>query len=247
MRRLLLLASLLAVAPLGAQSPSSPPPAPDGRLLRESTDTLAMYLVQGTDTSEIGMAIDRLSRVTRDGRTLLLRVYRTQSAILGNGVDSLVDDAATLAPVRQASRGSSGIMQVEFGDGRARGLLRLPTGDSVVVDAALPAVVYQASSFDLVLRASPLDDGWRAEVPSWLTTSRAVSGMRAEVRGMEVVAGRECWRVEAEFTGMSVAFWIDRETRALCQQEMRPRAGMTFLFRRYADRRRRRDADADLR
>jgi hypothetical protein len=41
------------------------------------------------------------------------------------------------------------------------------------------------------------------------------------VGGSEEIGGRPTWRVEADFVGMPVIFWIDKATRAIRRQVIR--------------------------
>jgi hypothetical protein len=217
--------ALLAPAILAAQAP-----APAGSRLTPGTDTLASYLIQGRDTAQTGIVIDELTVRELEGVRVLHRVYRTESAQLGNSIDTLVDQLASLAPMRQHSRSLRAIELIRFSAARAQGTLLQPTGDSIKVDVALPAPVYSSASFDLVLRASPLAEGWSAAVPAFVTSTRTVVSMTARVAGVDVIDGEECWRVAAEYMGMPVTFWVSRATRRLRKQEMRIRADMTILF-----------------
>jgi hypothetical protein len=210
-------AALLAIA---ACSPDAPAEA-DGRLLPQRTDTLAIYLVRGSDTVRSGRTIDELRVVEENGRMLLHRIFRTEDDRLGTRVDTLVDEQLSLAPVRQRSGSQRTREVLEFGDGRVRGWLRIERGDSVPVDVAIGDSVRNASSFDLVIRASPLADGWEATVPAFLPNTRNVVPMRAVVGGSEEIGGRPTWRVEADFAGMPVIFWIDKATRAIRRQVIR--------------------------
>jgi hypothetical protein len=166
---------------------------------------------------------------------VLLRVYTTADRVLGAGRDSVVDRLETLAPVRQRSRGMKNEALL-FSGSRVSGWTRVGSGDSVAVDAALPAAVYNATSLDLVIRASNLGPGWRAEIPVFLSTTQTVVGMQAAVEGAETVDGRPCWRVSASFNGMPVVFWIDQATRQLRRQTLQPAPGVTILFRAAASR-----------
>ncbi|MGQ0713786.1 MAG: hypothetical protein ACT4PJ_08635 [Gemmatimonadaceae bacterium] len=139
-------ALLLGAAAVHAQSADSVPPLkPDGRLLRPRTDSLAIYVVEGMDTTRTGL-VDRL----------------------------------------------------EFTRGAVNGWLGLANGDSVSIEAPLPATVYNSSSFDLVIRASPLGDRWRANVPAILANTRTVVPLNARVAGSDIIDGDDTWRVEAE-------------------------------------------------
>jgi hypothetical protein len=110
------------------------------------------------------------------------------------------------------------------------GCVVLANGDSVPVDAALPELVFSGSSFDLVLRAAPLAAGWEADIPAFLPSTRTVVPLRARVAGSELIGGRRCWRVEADFAGSAVTFWVAEETRALCQQVLHIRPGVQIMF-----------------
>lgn len=238
MHRFLVVTLVLAYAPSAlAQAVQVNP-----QLLRERTDTLYSYLVRGADTMFTGVVTDELSMRTIDGRRALHRVYSSESSLSGPSRDTIVDDATTMAPIRSASASGRGIERVRFDGGRARGLLRMTSGDSIPIDVALPSPVYSSSSFDLVLRASDLAEGWSTTIPSFVPSSRVVIPMTARVVTRERIDGLDCWRVDADFMGMSVTFWIEHETRALCRQEMRPQVGVSLLLTRYRPRAMRRDS-----
>jgi hypothetical protein len=227
----LLLVLLCGATPMRAQAADSlPSPKPDGRVLRPGIDSLAIYLVDGTDTTRTGLAVDKLEVYEEGGRTLLRRVYESSDRLLGTSRDTLVDVLATLEPVRHRSRTSRSLEFLEFTPGAVKGWLRLANGDSVAVDAPLPARVYNSSSFDLVIRASPLSETWEATIPALLAHTRSVVSLRARVTGSEVIDDDPTWKVEAEFTGLPVTFWISKATRVLRQQAMVIRPDMTILF-----------------
>lgn len=215
-------------------------PYPD--LLQAGTDTLYQYLVQGADTTFIGTVVDVIERVSLNGRAVIRRIYSSDSRLSGGTRDTIIDDAATLRPVRTASYSTRAIEKVEYGPDRASGWIRQPNGDSLRIDVAVPPQVYAASSFDVVIRASELDDGWSATVPAFVASSRVVVPMTARVVREERIDEWECWRVDAEYMGMPVNFWVERETRRLCRQEMRPRVGLSLLYTRRAPRAPRRGA-----
>ena len=230
--RLVVLITGTLLTGTGQSACTQPPPEPDGRRLTLSTDTLVKFVIQGGDTIETGFIVDELRHITLDGRPALQRIYRSEDRQTVRSLDTLVDDASSLAPIMTASRSLRAIERVSYFPLRAHGVLHQPTGDSIAIDVALPALVYSSSSFDLVLRAAPLAEGWEAEVPSFVASSRVVVPMRARVHSVERIDDRECWRVEAEFMGMSVAFWVDTESRRLCQQVMRIRADLIVLYKR---------------
>ncbi|MDH5197781.1 MAG: hypothetical protein OEY20_11055, partial [Gemmatimonadota bacterium] len=144
--------------------------------------------------------------------------------------DTIVDTFEGLQPIAYRSRASTGSEFLDFTTGHVTGWLRLVDGDSVGVDAPLPQPVYNSATFDVVLRASPLRDGFAVEMPGFLASTRGVAPLSARVTGTGLVAQRDCWIVRAEFAGMPVTFWIDVNTRQLRQQVMQVRPGMQILF-----------------
>jgi hypothetical protein len=218
---------LLAVSHAHAQQQIS---GIDGRLLRTGVDSLAIYLVRDGDTTRTGMLWDELAPIELDGRRALRRVYRSEDRILGARLDTIVDELPTLVPIRSRSRSRQGLEFLDFAPDRVRGWMRLVNGDSVPIDVTLAGDVYNSATFDLVLRAAPLRAGWQAEVPAFLPNTRTVALLRAKVGRADRVGTTLCWRVDAEFTGMPVTFWVDQRSRRLCQQVMHVRPGMQILF-----------------
>lgn len=229
-RSFLLACTLLALpAALHAQS-DAPHITLDGRRLQPGADSLAIYLVQGEDTTRTGTLWDELTVLRIADRPLLQRVYRSVDQLLGTRVDTMVDDLASLTPERYRSRSESGMEEIDFAPGRVSGWRRLVNGDSVGVQVAVPALMYNGASLDLVLRAADLHDGWQAEIPVFLPNTRTVVPMRASLGAEETVDGERCWRVDADFAGMPVSFWIGRGTRALRRQVMHLPAGRRLVF-----------------
>lgn len=207
-------------------------PDPDGRRLAVGMDSLAVFVIQGRDTVRSGFIRDEL-RIVRDGnREVLRRVYHSTDRLLGSRTDTLTDLLENLRPVRHRSHSERSAERIDFTSGRARGWLRLLNGDSVTVDAAVSADAYNSSSFDLVLRASSLQSGWQTTVPTFVSSARANVPMTARVAGEESVGGEICWRVQTEFGGTPVTFWISKKSRRLVKQIMMVRPEMQILFRK---------------
>lgn len=230
MKLITILACVALARPGGAQPP--PFPRPDAGRLAMGTDSLWMYLVQGKDTTPVGTIVDQLTRDTYRARPVVRRTYRSESRLSGVQVDTLVDAWPTLLPFVHRSYSARAIEQLAFAARNVTGTIRQPTGDSLLVSKTLPDVVYNSASFDLILRASPLADGWRTIVPTFLPSARTVVEMQARVTGSGRQGGVECWRVDAEFTGMPVTFWIAKADRRLMHQVMVPQAGMALIVSR---------------
>ena len=201
---------LLAVAgPLTAQEM----PRLDARLLPQSPETLAVYLLRGRDTIRTGTLVDEL----RISGNRITRIYAEDDQISPQ-LDTIVSSVPELKPVSFNSRSSQMIARIAFSASTAQGWIRTAGGDSIAVRVPLPEVVYDGASFDLIVRASPLRDGYALTVPIFMAGANSVGTVGGRVRGSQAIAGRDCWVFAATFGAMSVTFWIDKETRSLRQQ-----------------------------
>jgi hypothetical protein len=207
-------------------------PTPRGELIRPGVDTLAVFVVNGIDTTRTGIVVDEIGMIDRGGKRLLQRVYRSQDRILGTRVDTLIDDASTLKPVSIRSRTSNSFEFIDFQNRRALGWMRLANGDSVGVDAPVGDSAYGSATFDLILRSSPLRENWKAAIPSFLNSTRTIVPLYAKVVGSENVGASPAWRIQADFGGTPVTFWVDKQTRKLVRQVMQIRPDFAILFAR---------------
>lgn len=215
---------LMLVAPVICRAQT--PPHLDGHRLPARTDTLIEYVVKGADTVRSGYVIDQIA--VSDSQ--IIRHYAGRSKAMGELLDSIVDRARDLRPLSIDEHSSGMAEEVHFGADSATGWMRTPGGDSVAVRESLPRVVYDGSSFDLVVRASDLADGFALTVPVFEVGSNAVSSVGGRVTGAEVVAGHECWVFKGHFSAMSVTLWIDKQSRQLVQQYLQPSVNFGILL-----------------
>jgi hypothetical protein len=90
--------------------------------------------------------------------------------------------------------------------------------------------VYNGATLDLLLRASPLALGYEVEVPAFIP-EHGVVRIRARVAGSDTVPGAGVyWRVNADFAGLPVTFWIDQTNRRLGRQTLRPGPDVRLEF-----------------
>src|SRR5512146_1615680 len=89
----MLIRSLLVVALVSGtiQAQTKPIAGLDPSLLRLTTDSLEVYLVRQGNRHRTGTIVDALDTVRVNDELRLQRVYRRTDAVLGNGVDTLVD------------------------------------------------------------------------------------------------------------------------------------------------------------
>ena len=218
-----------AITPAGAQQPSSAVTI-DASRLRLGVDSLAIFLVRGRDTTRIGTVWDELRVIETSRGPRLQRIYRGHNELLGVRLDTIVSTFPSLAPVSQWSVSARSRERLDFSAGRVTGLIGLTDGGSAPVNLELPTPVYSSATFDLLLRAGPLSPGRSVTVPALVPSARTVIRLSADVVGGEDIGSEECWRVDADFAGSAVSFWIGKESRRLCQQVMHLQPGVELLF-----------------
>jgi hypothetical protein len=229
MTRLLVPLFMLLASVASAQA--APSPHPIGGLLPLGTDSLEVYLVRQGRRQRTGYIVDHLDTVRVGAEIRLRRVYSTMDQVLGRGTDTLVDRFSDLTPRSVASRSSlGGTETVEWRGARVVGSVATPNKPSRSIDTTTSPITYSAASFDLILRASPLTTGYRVAVPAF-SGRQGPATLTAYVAGEESLPGLGvAWRVEANFAGLPVTFWIDKKTRRLLQQSMKVAPGTEVVL-----------------
>ena len=178
-------------------------PQPDGRRLRLGSDSLEVYIIRIGQPQRTGYLIDRLDTVRVNGETMLRRIYRTTDTVLGSSVDTLVDVLTTLQPRSVWSRSNRGTERLDWQTNRVVGVVEEPDAPARSIDSPRPTGWYSSASFDLILRASPLAEGYRISVPSF-SGLQGSHVLTANVAASEPVEGAgDTWRIEADFAGPS--------------------------------------------
>jgi hypothetical protein len=229
MRALLLVALLGVGVSLRAQPAREP--RPDGRRLHLGTDSLEVFLVRQRQWQRTGTIVDRLDTIRVDRELRLQRVYRRTDAVLGNGVDTLIDHFPDLAPRSVQSRSDGGGTELlVWSAGRLTGTLEQPGKTQQSIDTTAAPSLYSSASFDLILRASPLAEGYEIAVSAY-SARRGATMLTGKVIGAEVLAGLgDTWRVDANFGGISVTFWIAKTSRRLIREIVRVSPEIEFVF-----------------
>lgn len=199
--------------------------------LQPGLDSLFVYAIRDKDTTLTGRVRDELLVRRSGSEEQLVRIYASTDAILGTRLDTIVDRRSDLAPRYHHSQSSSGSERVSFSGGTASGYAHLASGDSVKIQAILPAGAINGASFDLFLRSAGLAVGRKLSIAGFQAGSRTVAPLEARITAVEKVSGEPCWRAEAVFGGMAVHFWIGTRTRRLHQQVMFIRPDFRILFR----------------
>lgn len=226
-------ATLVVLLGIGASLHAQPvrEPKPDGRRLQLGTDSLEVYIVRQRQWQRTGTIVDRLDTIRVNGELRLQRVYRRTDSVLGNGVDTLVDHFPDLAPRSVQSRSDGGGTELlAWSAGRLTGTLEQPATSKRSIDTTVAPSLYSSASFDLILRASPLAEGDEIAVSAY-SARRGATMLTAKVIGTEVLAGLgDTWRVDANFGGISVTFWIGKTSRRLIRQIVRVSPEIELVF-----------------
>lgn len=218
-----------------AHAQSKPVAGLNPRLLRLTTDSLQIYIVREGQRHNTGAIVDALDTVRVNGELRLQRIYTRADRVLGNGVDTLVDAFADLRLRFVDSRSDEGgVEHVEWRDGRVVGTVEQPGKATRQVDTAAASGVYSSASFDLILRAAPLAKGYELTIPAF-SGRQGAKTLSAKVTASETLPGlATTWRVEADFGGRAVTFWIAKDSRRVVRQLVRvsPRLDILFLANR---------------
>jgi len=223
-------AIVLALASASAVAQTAARPQPDGRRLHLTTDSLDVFVVQLGQSRRTGYLVDRLDTVRADGQTMLRRIRRTKDEVLGRSADTIVHALATLQPRSERSHSYRGTVRLDWQTSRVVGVVEEPESPVRSIDSPLPGGWYDSESFDLLLRASPLADGYGVAVPTFsgLQGSRVLT---AKVTASEALADHgDTWRVEADLAGVPVTYWISKASRKLVRQIIHVSPVLQIMF-----------------
>jgi hypothetical protein len=206
-------------------------PQPDGRRLTLGTDSLEVFIVRQGQQQRTGTILDRLDTVRVNGELRFRRVYLRVDLVLGNGVDTLVDRFPDVAPRSvQSWSDDGGTEAIAWRGARVTGAVEQPNKPRRSIDTTLASSVYSNASFDLILRACPLTDGYEVAAPVY-SGRRGAQNRTAKVTATEVVPGfGETWRVDANVGEFAVTYWIAKSSRRLVRQVTRSTTGTELLF-----------------
>jgi len=201
------------------------------KLLRLTTDSLEVYIVRQGTQDRSGAIVDALDTVRVNGELRFRRVYTRTDAVLGNGLDTLVDAFAnlTLRTVDSRSEGG-GVEHLEYRNGRIVGALEQSGAPTRPVDTGASGGGYSSASFDLVLRAAPLTNTFSVSLPAF-SGRQGWKIVSAKVAGSETLPQfGETWRLNADFGGRTATFWITRDSRRLVRQLIGVSPGIQILI-----------------
>jgi len=229
----MLIRSLLVIALVSTAAHAQPKPVAglDPGLIRLKTDSLEVYVVRQGKQARSGTIVDALDTVRVNGELRLRRVYVRTDELLGDGVDTLVDAFGdiTLRQVDSRSDGG-GVEHLEWRSGRLTGRIEQNGRPVRQIDTVAADGVYSSASFDLILRAAPLANGYSLTLPAF-SGRQGPKTVSAKVAGSETLRPfGATWRLDVDFGGRSAAFWITKDTRRLVRQLVHAAPGVDFLI-----------------
>jgi len=229
----MLIRSLLVIVVVSGSIHAQPKPAAglNPKLLRLTTDSLEVYIVRQGKQARTGTIVDALDTVRANDELRLRRIYSRTDALLGNGVDTLVDAYAdlTLRLVDSRSDGG-GVEHLEWRSGRLTGTVQQSGQPARQIDSAAANGVYNSASFDLILRAAPLADRYAVTLPAF-SGRQGAKTLSAKVAGSERLPQfGATWRLDVDFGGRSASFWITKDSRRLVRQLVRAAPEVDILI-----------------
>jgi dipeptidyl aminopeptidase/acylaminoacyl peptidase len=193
--------------------------------LGPETTTRRLVLVQGGQEREVGSIRSEMTTIEVNGRPALLRVQTLTSPMLGTGVDSVLVDRATLAPIRQRSVNARRTMSLDFRNDSVVGSVTPAGGSAQAIAVRADTALFDANVVDLILRSLPLAEGYAVRHPVYLHEGGGKVWVTSRVTGSEQVAGEggvmvDAWVVESKMGGQTFRHWIAKESREVLQSAL---------------------------
>jgi hypothetical protein len=187
-------------------------------------DSMRILLSRATDERDIGMLWDEVTVVKGiTNRSSLRRVYRTVNTLFGNHLDTVYSTVPDVRPISHKAVAGTALEDVQFRSDSIVGWVQ-PEGKSRRrVARSADASLYDAHSFDLLIRRAPLRAGYQLRVPALLTSQDTIATLSGTVSAsaqVQVESGRmvDTWVVELDFAGLKSTMWVEKTTRRLAKQ-----------------------------
>jgi hypothetical protein len=201
-------------------------------------DSMRILLVRTTDERDIGMLWDETTLV-RAGDTgySLRRVYRTINKLFGNHLDTVYSTVPDLRPISHRAVAGTALESIQYRSDSIVGWVEPEGKPRRRIARSADRSLYDAHTFDLLIRRAPLHPGYQLSVPALLSSQDTVATLKASVTGaatVQVEGGREAetWVVELDFAGLRSTMWVDKASRRLARQTIQLAPGVTLLMDR---------------
>lgn len=212
-----IVAVIWGTSPLGAQSALSI----DGSLLRSGVDTF--NVLHGGQA--VGRGVQSTVAITEHGSRAWLQTYAFRSNAGDVSTDTLLMDALTLRPLREARVSALGRFAFTFTPTEVVTWTFAAAGDSTAQRTDLAEGVFSSAALDAVVRALPLTEGMTAQVLFYypLPATRGMVPMTIRVARSDTVSADDggsqqaAWVVVAGEPGQRTIFWVDKMDRSIIQ------------------------------
>ncbi|HYW31120.1 MAG TPA: hypothetical protein VE869_06395 [Gemmatimonas sp.] len=215
-----------AASPAVADAPAERPPRMvlpgdttlRGALVRPGTNSYTLTMIRNGTAQQFATLTDVIRWDTVAKVSVMHRVQTLQRGTTGL-VDSTTTNARTLAPRMHRSYQSARKIMLEFSGRRVKGSFTPTDLPGIAVDTTLSTNTFDSGSWDLLVRALPLDSGYAAQFPVY-DFDAGLHLYIVRVTGSDTVSGEAAHVVRFTLASTRHAtVWIAKESRAILQIE----------------------------
>jgi zinc protease len=185
-------------------------------------------LVQG---NPFGTQTRGVTRVQEGGRDAWQIVGEVSLGPIVHQIDTVVVDAATLAPIRVrqsgTQQGQSTFVRLDYAGGRVRGsahVLQRSGPSDVTVDTTVASGTFDDNAIEALLVSLPYAAGGRWALPVFSGGKNQMETLTFSVAGEESVtvpAGTfACWKVDLQGADAPITFYVAKESGAIVKMEL---------------------------
>ncbi len=210
--------------------------AVDAQRIWPGTSVTTHALVENGETKSGYVETEQIAFVVRDGRHLLRQTVAVEWEGRTAATDTTFYDAATLAPVSHVSHAPGRrTLVLHYWGNEIGGTMTPAEGEPEDIRISLEQQAYDPSSYALLARALPLEEGYGVDVPIFNHEARENQVMHVWVKGIESVqTGEHSWEdayavsITYEDSDASATYWVAKDSRLMLKSEASWREGQVI-------------------
>ncbi len=211
------LASGAASTPARAQATVPGAPSIEPTRIRYGTFEYVLSILRDDDEQIIGSLTDEILPLR--GEEPVIRRVQTTRRGAGVSTDSTVSDAETLAPRWHHGVQPQRSVLLEFDGARVQGRITAPSRATRMIDTTMSDAFFDASNWDLAVKALPLEEGDAAVIQVY-DVDRLLQRYNVRVADREVRGKGVLVHVIVQLSRNSDAHvWLDDVTRTVLRIE----------------------------